>query len=95
MPSVVYLSGEGLDFLNLYHTLGNLLCPDFHLVPDLIAYSGLVGISIHELDANKVHVYHSDKTLAHSFDSVEQAARVLTLQDVRTCLMWKSARKKI
>jgi len=79
LPSV-YFSGEGLLFINLYSKLGNFLCPDSFLVSDFIAYSylGFIGISVHELDANKVHVYRSDKTLAYTFDSVEQAARELT-----------------
>jgi hypothetical protein len=79
LPSV-YFSGEGLLLINLYSKLGNFLYPDSYLVPDFIAYSylGFIGISVHELEANKVHVYRSDKTLAYTFDSVEQAARELT-----------------
>ena len=69
---------EGLYFLNLYQALGNFLCPDFNSVSDLVACSGLVGISLQKLDVNKVYVYHFDKILAHTFDSIEQAARELT-----------------
>jgi hypothetical protein len=74
------VSGEGLYFINLYHTLGDFIYPDSYLVSGFIACSnlGFAGISGHELDSNKVYVYHPDKTLAYTFGSVEQAARLLT-----------------
>jgi len=73
LPSVVYLSGEGLDFLNLYHTLGNLLCPDSQLVSDFIAYRylGFAGIS-----GSKLSVYdYAIKIYAHPKDQRDQICK--------------------
>jgi len=70
---VLYLSGEGLYFINLYHTLGNLLCPDFQLVSDFIAYSylGFAGIS-----GSKLSVYdYAIKIYAHPKDQRDQICK--------------------
>ena len=68
--------GEGLE-INLYPgQIGTLI--DTNFLGDTFS-TILPGINLTNLVANKLYVYQADKkTLAYTFDSVEQAARELT-----------------